>query len=226
MNKEGRNEEISSISNEDLESLSDEDLVALDGPVSNPVFKKRINKLIGQRNTLRTEKEGWTSRKKEMLEEMTELNEYKQLKELANSDPRIAKAIMNALQTTLGDERMDTKTIPRSIRETGMSGGDKRMSMLEQRQDNLEIEKLFDNIGVKQGEIEKLSEFCEQQGINMKNKVLLEMAYSKMFGKPKDQEPDSSSVSGIVYGNEPIRTVKDAVALAIKIHGTKEKRKR
>jgi len=191
------------------------------------VPKSRLDEVIGERNVLRGEKEGWTEKEKEFLGEIAELDDYKKLKELANSDPRIAQAIMKALNETLGDEAK-TKTIPARIRETGKPERDKKFEALQQKVDDMAIEKLFDKIGVKDFETDKLSEFCTKNRINMLNETLLEMAYTKVFPEKEEKadrgkEPDSSSVSGMDYGSKEIKTVKDAIAFAIEQSKKKKK---
>ena len=217
------------ISDEDAEKLSDEDLIASEKPVSKPVFRKRIGKLIAQRNALREKETSWTAKEKEMLEEMAELEDYKKLKELANSDPRIAKGIMRGLNEELGEEEVkNVKGIPTKVRKTGKSEEDRDIEDIKQELADMKIEKHFDAIGVKPEEIKKLTEFCEKQGISMINKTLLEMAYAKVFPKTEEEvdktkEPDSSTVSGINYGDEEVKTIDDAIAFAKKYLGKQKK---
>jgi len=224
MAEEGKIKDITSISDEDADKLSDEDLVTIEKSVSNPVFKKRINKLIGQRNVLREEKEGWTTKEKELLEEIAELGDYQKLKELANSDPRIAQGIMKGLNEALGKEGVKSVEgkIPIKVRDTGKDESDKSLEGLKQDMADLKIEKLFDVIGVKAEEIDQLTDFCKKRGYNMVDKTLLEMAYAKVFPKieveedDKNKEPDSSTVSGINYGTAEVKTVRDAINFASK----------
>jgi len=195
------------------------------------VPKSRLDEVIGERNVLRGEKEGWTTKEKELMADIEELGEYKELRTLANSDPEFAKAIMEAIEVRFGkgaDKTMKGK-VPAKIADTGRSEVDTKVSALEQKIDDMEIEKHFDSIGVKEEEIGKLTEFCKKQRISMTNRTLLKMAYNEVFPKEKEteeddkkKEPDSSTASGLDYGDTPIKSVRDAINFALKSHKEKK----
>lgn len=232
MNEEVKKVGIPSIPDEDAEKLADEDLIASDKPISKAVFKKRLNKVIGQREAEKDKVAKLTTREKELLEDVKELGEYKGLRELTNSDPRLAKIIMEALEEAYGEQAnvVAKKKVPAKVRKTGKSESDKRMDRMEQKQDDAEIEKHFDAIGVKKEQIKELTEFCKKRGYSMTDKTLLEMAYNKVFPEVEEEEeddkakePDSGSRSGMDYGDKPVKTVRDAINFALEYHKKKKK---
>ena len=220
-----------SLSDEDAEKLTDEDLISSDKPISNPVFKKRLNKVIGQRNILRDEKTDWGKEKEKFIADVKELEEYKELRDMANSDPRFAKAIMTAINNAFGDGAKTVRgKMPDKVQFDSRSEEDVRLTRIEQKQIDFEIEKHFDTIGVDAKEVPKLTEFCKKQGIDMTNPVLLEMAYKKVYPKTekepeddKSKEPDSGTSSGIEYGDAKVKTVREAIEFAMKHHKAKKK---
>lgn len=232
MNKDVKNKDNPSLSEEEIAKLSDEDIVVSGSEISGTVPKKRLNKVIGERNVLREEKTVWTEREKELLQEIKDLDDYKALKDLANSDPRIGQGIMKGLNEVMGEEGVKgvKKRVPQKVVEAGKSNEDRDLEDIKQDLADIKIEKHFDAIGVKEEEIKKLTEFCKKRGYDMKDRTLLGMAYKEIFPKKeepvddKKTEPDSSSIrSGIDYGDEEVKTIDDAIAFARKRLSKKKK---
>lgn len=195
--------------------------------VKKSTMMKRVNEVIGERNVLRDEKETWTTREKELLADIEDFGDIKQLKELINTNPRLAQIVVESLEKEYGKNK--EIVIPQALQKRPKSKEAESIEDIKQELADLRIEKHFDAIGVKDEQIKDLNAYCKAHNVDMTDKDLLGAVYKNMFPEKKEDketskdEPDSST-SGIVYGDTEIKTVRDAVKFGVKMSKKRKKK--
>jgi len=191
------------------------------------VPKTRLDEVIGERNVLREKEETWTTREKELLADIEDFGDIKQLKELINENPKLANIVMESLQKEYGRDK--EIVIPQALQRKPKSKEAESIEDIKQELADIKIEKHFDTLGVKDEQIKDLNVYCKAHNVDMTDVDLLGAVYKNIFPEIKEDketskdEPDSST-SGLVYGDREIKSVHDAVQFGVDMAKARKKK--